>query len=68
MKIIPQQKPITMVKFPKDFDLDDIHISQDTEDAVGQDFQFGSVLQNMLDDLIDKNNKNNNIILDNDDE
>lgn len=45
--------------------MDDIHISQDSEEGIAQDMQFASILQGVIDDLIDKNNANN-IILDDD--
>ena len=53
-----------MIKFPKDFDLDDIHISQDNEEGMGNDTQFASILQGVIEDLIDKNNANNIILED----
>ena len=66
VKIHPQQRTITCIKFPKNFEIDDIFISQDTEEGEGTDGQFSSILQNVIDDIIDKTNKNNNIVLDDD--
>jgi len=59
-KITPSQSIIDTIRLPKDFDVDDISISHDSEYSDNQEDngQLTSILQTVIDELVEKSNKN----------
>ena len=60
IKVTPSQHLIDTIVFPKGFELDDIHISNETEttdNAESNDPQLSKMLHNIIEELIDQTNK-----------
>jgi len=62
-KITPTQTVVDSIKFPKDFDIDDLHISHDSDYADNEENngQITSILQTVIDELIEQSNNKKNI-------
>lgn len=60
-KITPPEKIIDCIKLPKDFDVDDIQISHDSEfseDKTSKE-DLSNMIQTIIDEILNKNKKLN---------
>jgi hypothetical protein len=55
---VPSQSLVDAIKVPKNFDIDDISISHDSDYATGaaNEEQLSNILQGVIDDLMEKTN------------
>jgi hypothetical protein len=58
-KIQPSQSVIDAIRFPKDFEIDDVQIAHDSEfsDTQEENSQLTTILQTVIDEIMDQNNK-----------